>query len=370
MGVLEVCKSNEVTDVRRFGIRPSASLPRFAAAFVMAALLACVFALSGCSSDEGAGEGEGLSPVRIGTMPTEDFLPMWAAEKDGLFADAGVGVELLTFDSAQALSAAIASGDVDMAMTDIMRAAKLTESGTPVDLEWVTLGETADQGVFGILAPADAPYDDLREMEAWFANPAGDGQGEEARFDAADVRGVGVGANTVPEYVFDMLCEEAGVTLPSEEVASLPERYGLVASGQLPGAALPASLLRLGEAQGMKVVADDSTGENLSQSVMVARAGWAADNAEALSKVAQAWDAAVKAIGADPAAYAPLLAEKANLNEAIASDYPVSTYPAASRDGRLVHPKESMVQPVLAWMGDSGYGGKVSYDEATGALTR
>lgn len=246
-----------------------------------------------------------------------------------------------------------------MAMTDIMRAAKLTESGTSVDLEWVTLGETADQGVFGILAPADAPYSNLQEMQAWFDSLA-----------TADVRGVGVGANTVPEYVFDMLCSEAGVTLPSEEVASLPERYGLVASGQLPGAALPASLLRLGEAQGMKVIADDSTGENLSQSVMAARAGWAADNAEALSKVAQAWDAAVEAINANPAAYAPLLAEKANLNEAIASDYPVSTYPAALRDGQPEHPKDSMVQPVLTWMAESGYGGNVSYDEATGALTR
>lgn len=331
-----------------------------AVAFVLvSALLACMFALSGCSSDKGAAEGDGFSPVRIGTMPTEDFLPMWAAEKDGLFADAGVDVELLTFDSAQALSAAIASGDVDMAMTDIMRAAKLTESGTPVDLEWVTLGETADQGVFGILAPADAPYSNLQEMQAWFDSLA-----------TADVRGVGVGANTVPEYVFDMLCNEAGVTLPSEEVASLPERYGLVASGQLPGAALPASLLRLGEAQGMKVIADDSTGENLSQSVMAARSGWAADNAEALSKVAQAWDAAVEAINANPAVYAPLLAEKANLNEAIASDYPVSTYPAALRDGRPAHPKDSMVQPVLTWMAESCYGGNVSYDEATGALTR
>lgn len=357
MGVLGICKSEGPVDVRGAVARRI----RAAVAFAMVALLA--LAMVGCSSEKPAGEGEGFSPVRIGTMPTEDFLPMWAAEKDGMFADAGVDVELLTFDSAQALSAAIAAGEVDMAMTDIMRAAKLTESGTSVDLEWVTLGETADQGVFGILAPADAPYNNLQEMEAWFASPDG-GQA------AADVRGVGVGANTVPEYVFDKLCGEAGVTLPSEEVASLPERFGLVASGQLPGAALPASLLRLGEAQGMKVIADDSTGENLSQSVMVARSGWAADNAEAVTKVAQAWDAAVEAIAADPAAYAPLLAEKANLNEAIASDYPVSTYPAALRDGQLAHPSASMVQPVLAWMDESSYGGRVSYDEATGALAR
>lgn len=85
---------------------------------------------------------------------------------------------------------------------------------------------------------------------------------------------------------------------------------------------------------------------------------------------AAASSSTVEAINANPAAYAPLLAEKANLNEAIASDYPVSTYPAALRDGRPAYPKDSMVQPVLTWMAESGYGGNVSYDEATGALTR
>ena len=47
---------------------------------------------------------------------------MWAAEKDGDFEKVGVNAELLTFDSAQALSAAIAAGEVDMAMVDIPRA--------------------------------------------------------------------------------------------------------------------------------------------------------------------------------------------------------------------------------------------------------
>lgn len=317
-------------------------------------------ALAGCSTPaEDAGDAtEETVVVRVGTMPTEDILPLWVAQDGTMAAADGTTVEVVPFDSAQALSAAITAGEVDMAMTDIMRAAKLTESGTAVDLEWVTLGETADQGVFGILAPANAPYDTLQEMAVYAADSA-----------TADVHGVGVGANTVPEYVFNMLCAEAGVTIPSEEVASLPERYSLVASGQLMGAALPAPLLALGEANGMKVIADDSQGSNISQSVMVARAEWAAQNEQAVLDVAEIWDGAVKLLADDPDAYHDILVTNANLNETIAESYPISSYPRALSNGTLAHPSDSMVQPVLDWMKTRGYGGDISYDAATGAMS-
>ena len=108
-----------------------------------------VTALAGCSGGNDAASNNApadAGKVRIGTMPTEDSLPLWVAEADGLFVDQGVEVEITTFDSAPALSAAITAGQVDMAMTDVMRAVKLTESGTPVVLEWITLGETATEG--------------------------------------------------------------------------------------------------------------------------------------------------------------------------------------------------------------------------------
>ena len=323
-------------------------------------------ALSGCGGPGAAGgsaEGEAsaLATVRIGTMPTEDSLPLWVAEAEGLFAEQGVQAEIVTFDSAPALSAAITAGQVDMAMTDVMRAVKLSESGTPVVLEWVTLGETAPEGRFGVMASADAPYDTLEELAA--AAAAGD---ERA------LAGVGVAANTVPEYVLDALCAEAGLAegaVPTQEVASLPERYSLMASGQLAAAALPGSLLALGEANGMKLLADDATGDNVSQSVMVAREGFEEDHHEAVVAVALAWNAAADAINAAPASYLPVLAEKANLNDTIADSYPVSTYPSAYDLGTLKRPAASLVEPQIAWMAKKGYGAADnSYDEASGTI--
>lgn len=325
------------------------------------AMSLAVLTLAGCTSSSEGTAPKSEAPVRVGTMPTEDFLPMWVAEKDGLFAEVGVDVETITFDSAQALSAAIAGGEVDMAMVDVMRAVKLCESGTSVDVEWVTLGSEPEQGVFGVMAPADAPYATLAEL----AQMAQAG-------DEVALRGIGVAANTVPEYVYDRLCEQEQVdvdVIPVQEVASLPERYSLMASGNLAAAALPASLLELGKASGMKVLADDSTGENVSQSVMVAREKFADEQAAAIMKVAEAWDRAVDAIAADPQAYSLLLAEKANLNSAVAETYEISAYPYAVVDDELAHMDAGLVEPQIAWMRTKGYATKdVTYDAETGAF--
>lgn len=326
------------------------------AAAIAGAMLAGTCSLAGCSP-----EGEPESPsnaanrIRIATMPTEDILPLWVAESEGISSEDGTQVEVVTFDSAQALSAAMTSGDVDMAMTDIMRAAKLTESGVGMTLEWIALGETADQGRFGILAPADAPYSNLQELSAYMST-------------GTATQGVGVGANTVPEYVFDVLCEQSDVIIPVQEVASLPDRYSLVASGQLSAAALPASLLALGEASGMQVIADDTQYGNISQSVIIARTGWEEENPQSVLDVAEIWDTAVEMISANPDGYRELLAEKANLNSAIAGSYPVSTYPLALKDGKLAHPNADLVQPVLEWMAIKSYGGNVIYDGSNGKL--
>lgn len=320
---------------------------------LLAALSACalfaIVALSAC------GASAAKDVIRIGTMPTEDILPLWVAEQENLFSDAGLDVEIVVFDSASSLSAALTAGEVDMAMTDPMRAAKLAESGTDLSMEWVTLGAEPAQGRFGILVAPDSGFASLSDLK----------QGS---------KGVGVASNTVPEYVFDKLCAQEGIdssSIVTSEVASLPDRFSLVSAGQLDAAALPASLLDLGEAQGMVVLADDTQGQNLSQSVMVARASFVeGDGASELVKIAEIWDEAAQQINADPESYRELLIEKANLNEKVASTYPISQYPSAlTADGALAHPAAELIEPVLAWMAQKGYlEGALVYNEDDGTI--
>ena len=85
--------------------------------FACAALVACgVFTLSGCaqnSQQDAAQESTEQASMRIGTMQTEDSLPFWVAEQEGLYGANGVSsdVEIVTFQSAQELSTAFAAGE-------------------------------------------------------------------------------------------------------------------------------------------------------------------------------------------------------------------------------------------------------------------
>ena len=308
----------------------------------------CLYGCSGGqSSSGGSGSEAAATKVTLGTLATEDILPMWVALDEGMLP-ADVAVEIVVFQSATELIAGVASGEVDMAMTDIMVAASLFAGGAAVKLEWVTLGATADQGRFGIMV---GPNSDVSTL--------------------SDLAGVpiGVGSNTILEYVMDCLMAEAGVPddqVLVEELPKLPVRYQLMLSGEVKAAALPASLLALGEAQGCRVVADDTQGENISQSVMVSRVDFTntESGTQAIAAVQQAWDKAADAINAEPEKYRKLLVTSANLPDDIAETYPVSTYPTAQR------PTAQMVEPVLKWARAKGYLEKdLSYDESTGSFS-
>ena len=307
--------------------------------------------ITGCSSSsEGADQShteEQASQMTIGTLQTEDSLPFWVAENLSLYGEAGVEAEIITFQSAQELSTAFAAGEIDGAMTDAQVSAALVASGTEVNLSWVTLGATPEQGRFGMMTCPESGITSLTDL--------------------AGVP-IGVGSNTVPEYVMDCLMEDAGVPsdqIIGEEIKKLPVRYESMANNQVAAASLPGSLLALGEASGMVLLADDAQGDNISQSVFAVSQTWIDEGGQqALDAVREAWDAAVAQINDDPESFRDLLVEKASLSDVVADTYPISTYPEAAL------PTSEMVDPVLSWMQEKGYlTTDVTYDSETGALT-
>lgn len=311
--------------------------------FVAGAAGLALAALAGCSSGPAAsGSGAAASAsaassqktlVTVGTLATEDILPLWVAQEQGWFDTFDLPVEIVQFQSATELIAGVGSGEADLAMTDIMVAASMFASGIDVQMEWVTLGAEPSQGRFGIMVGPDSDVQSLQQL--------------------AGVP-IGVGSNTILEYVMDNLMQEAGVAADQvvvEELQKLPVRYQAMVSGEVAAAALPASLLALGEASGCRTIADDTTGENLSQSVMIARSDFLADpaGAEAVETLKKVWNEAVTGINEDSEAYRAVLVQNANLSEAVAETYPVSEYPVCQL------PTAAMVDPVLQWMQQKGY---------------
>lgn len=276
-------------------------------------------------------------PIKIGTLATQDALPLWVAEAKGYYAGNGLSdVEIITFQSAQECQAAFSSGAVDALMTDLIVSANLHASGTKVVIPTVMLGATIKQGRFAIVASPKSSATTISNL--------------------ANVP-VGTASATITEYVLDKLMAEAGVPaseVKKEEVDKLPVRFELMMSGQLQAASLPEPLVSLAVLQGAKIVqgGDDTLAkENISQSVLCVSRKYAdtAEGGAALKALLKAWDQAVGDINADPNSFRAMLVEKARLPQPLAQSYQVSEYPLAAP------PAEADVQRVLDWMRQKGY---------------
>ena len=328
---------------------PAISRRSFVIALAAGSLAICTSGVAGClpAGSASSSKASNMGKVTIGTLPTEDILPFWVAQSEGRFEAEGIEAEVVSFQSATELIAGISSGNVQMAMTDIMVAASVFAGGTNLSLSWITLGTTAAQGRFGIQTGPDSGITSLSQL--------------------AGVP-VGVGTNTILEYVMDVLMERAGLSneqIVTSELQKLPVRFQAMMSGEVKAAALPASLLALGEASGAITLADDTTGENISQSAMAVRNDWlSGEGAQAIETFKQIWDGCVRDINADPEKYRELLVKNANLSDAVAATYPISEYPLCQ------FPTNDMVDPVMQWMEGKGYLTKdLVYDQSNGAFS-
>jgi len=283
-----------------------------------------------------------LAPVRIGVLPTEDSLPLWVADEAGLFEKAGLDVTFVNFQAAAERDAAFTAGEIDAFMGDIIASALLEQGGSGVTIGTVMLGATPAEGRFGIAVPADSAYQDLTAL--------------------AGVK-VGTSSGTIQEYVLDGLMRQAGVAadkVAKEEVKKVPVRFELLMKGQLKAAALPEPFLSLAEAQGAKILADDTKGENISQTVLGFSDEYLAAEGgiESMTKLLEVWDEAVALVNADPDAYRATLVEQAKLPEPIKDSYKINAYPKADR------PTAEQIDAVLAWMETKDLLGKpVSFED-------
>lgn len=268
------------------------------------------------------------APIRIGVLPTEDSLPLWVAEQRGLFKKAGLDVTLTMFQSAQERDAALTAGAIDGFMGDPIAAALLRNGGVPVKITTIMLGATAQQGRFGIALKPGSKVTSLKQL--------------------ANVP-IGTSTATIQEYVLDELMLAAGVPaaqIKTNEVPKVPVRFQLLMSGKLDAAALPEPFLSLAEKTGSKVIADDTTGPNISQTVLVFSQKYlvTAAGSSALTSLLKVWDESVAVVNLDPNSFRSLLVDKARLPAPLASTYQVNTYPTAQL------PTAAEIDPVLAWM--------------------
>jgi len=225
-------------------------------------------------------------PLRLGIMPDADSLPFLVAEAEGLFAQKGVGVELVSFANAQERDAAFQAGRLDGAISDLLAAALLSAGGFEVRVTSVT------DGRYGIVAAPGLPLGSARELAG---------------------RRVGLSTNTIIQYSVDAIAAAAGLTPEAYATVAIPKmpvRMEMLLSGQVDAAGLPEPFLTTAVARGATLVGTTEQ-YGVDAAVILFSKAFLDGRLDEVRRLYAAYAEAARRINADEAAYRAFLVERA-----------------------------------------------------------
>lgn len=297
---------------------------------VLSIVLSFTLFVSGCAAtkapDNQVPKNVG-KPVKIGVLPIEDNLPFYVAEKDGLYAKAGVQVELVSFASALERDTALQAGQIDGEVADMLAVALLKKIGTDVKIASIGLGATPEEGRFAILS---SPKSNIT--------------------DVAGLKGstLGISQNSIIDYVSDQMLSDKGVQLNNVKKISIPKmpvRVDMLLSDQINAACLPDPLASLAQAKGAHLIIED-TYRNISQTVFLFRTKSIQENPEGVKAAVLVYGSAGQALTKNPDQYRTLFLEKAQIPSELKDSYKTPSF------SKLQLPTEDEVNSVMKWMVD------------------
>ena len=258
-------------------------------------------------------------PLRVGIMPDADSLPFMVAADEGFFDRAGVYVELITFSNPQERDAAIQSGNLDAAISDLLAAAFFAAGGFDFKVTSIT------DGRYGIIGSPALGINSLSGLRG---------------------KRIGLSVNTIIQYTVDAQLRAAGVQMTEYEAVAVPRmplRLEMVLEGQIEAASLPEPLLTAGVSEGAILLSTtDTTGIDagvllFSKKILDSRLG-------DVRNFYQAYYEAAQQINSNPDAYRNFLVEKADFPESVKDTYKFITY------RKPVLPELSQIVQVLDWL--------------------
>lgn len=284
-----------------------------------------LLSLLGC-----AGRPAASAPLRIGVLPILDTLPLYVAESEGYFAEAGVQVTLVPVASAAERDQLLQAGQLDGVITDLVATALYNRETPRLTAVRYAMRATSTTPQFRILAA-----------------------GSEDITTPAQLRGVeiGVSQGTVIEYVTERLLQAEGLAATDivfVAVPKIPDRLALLGAGQLQAATLPEPLASLAVQQGARVVLDDSRHPQFSCSVFAFRREVVEAQPEALRGFLAALERASARINADKTHWGSVLVEQSLVPPPVLGTYTLPDYPGAAV------PSREQFEDVLRWLRNKG----------------
>lgn len=310
--------------MRRFSIFTLSSL------LILVSLLAsCQPAASPVEQPTSATIAEPIT-LKIALLPIIDSLPMYVADKEGLFAKYGLNVEFVPVGAAPERDQLIAAGQADGMINELLSTFFFNKENTQVQVVRYALVPTAEAGHFFILASKDSGI----------TTPEG-------------LKGVeiGVSQGTVIEYVTERLLQAAG--LASEEIKTIAvpkisDRMSLLASGGIKAGVMPDPLAGLAIQQGAVVVMDDAQYPQYGFSVITFRKEVIDAHPDAIRGFLAAIEEATALVNANPEKYTTLLSDKKLVPEPLLQTYQVPPFPVKGI------PSDAEWQDALDWAKGKG----------------
>lgn len=184
--------------------------------------------LAGAGTLALAGRARAADPIRIGVLKLASSGPVFLAQENGFFREAGLETELRFFEAAQPVAVATVAGDVDVGVTGL------------------TAGfyNLAGKGALRLIAAQSREEPGFR-LVAVVASRKGQEAGVKAM---ADLAGRSVGVTQVGStfhYSLGLLAEKAGFEIARTRIVplqSLPNVVSAVKGGAVDAAILPTTL--------------------------------------------------------------------------------------------------------------------------------
>lgn len=172
-----------------------------------------------------------LQSIKLGVMPSVDYLPFAVAKNEGIYDSLGLDVAIVNFFSANDRDAAFQSGAIDGTIIDYTGALLQAANGIPLKLVM------QNDGLFYFIASKESNLKTLNQIKG---------------------KNVAVSRNTVIEFATDQFIKKVGIT-PDEinkpEINKIPLRLEMLQNNQIDAAVFPDPFATLAQMNGLPLLA-------------------------------------------------------------------------------------------------------------------
>jgi NitT/TauT family transport system substrate-binding protein len=285
----------------------------------------CALVLSACGG-AAAPTAQEDPTLKIAVLPILDALPMYVADAQGYFKDAGINVEFVPVASAAERDQVMQAGQVDGMINDLTSTVFYNKDAQKIAIVRFARVASPDSAQFSILASKDSGItkpEDLKGVE------------------------IGISEATVIDYLTQRLLENAGLTvdeIKTTNIPKIPDRLQLLAEGKLKAAVLPEPAASLAVQGGAVDVLDDRSLPAVGTSEISFSIDSLKRKPETVKKFLAAIEKATADVNGSPDKWNTLLSDKKLVPTPLIGKYILPKFPTASV------PSEAQIKDVLAWM--------------------